>query len=433
MSKFNIVRQSSYRHLFGTPNKSKDTYLQVPIQFNGDGDHIAGNGQFMAFAGRGGGGPINVLKNDQVGRFNINNPKVSVHRNKVLDLKWSPFVDTLLASTGEDAVVNVTNLPEAGLTENITKADVEMKGHTKKVTQLEWNPTSSNVLASAGADKSVRVWDVTTGECASQYAEFGDVVHHINWNRNGSQLAAIGKDKTCRIFDPRDAKSCVQIGGQEGGKKCSVQWCSAVGLVATIGFTARSKRQIHLWDLAKTDKAVGIIDIDSNNGIFNTYYDHDTSVLFLAGKGDSSIAYYEIVKEAPFCHFLSKFGDNNSQKGFAWLPKSTLDVEKCEVAKCLRVLNDSIVPVSFQVPRKSDLFQEDLFPATRAPIAAQDSAAWLEGKNAEPVLMSMNPADNTDRPVAKAAFVAKKTYAQLEAELAAANKRIAELEAAAAN
>merc|ERR1712194_966250 len=90
-------------------------------------------------------------------------------------------------------------------------------------------------------------------------------------------------------------------------------------------------------------------------------YDPDNSILYLAGKGDSSIKYFEIVDEAPYIHFLSEFRHSSAQKGIAWVPKHSLDTSKCEIARCLQLLRDSVQPVSFVVPRKSEMFQAGLY------------------------------------------------------------------------
>lgn len=49
---------------------------------------------------------------------------------------------------------------------------------------------------------------------------------------------------------------------------------------------------------------------------------------------------------------------------------------------CLKV-------VSFTVPRKSELFQEDLYPDTLGDTASLNAEEWAEGKDAEPLLISL--------------------------------------------
>ena len=150
-------------------------------------------------------------------------------------------------------------------------------------------------------------------------------------------------------------------------------------------------------------------------------------MLYLAGKGDSSVRYYEITNNnGQYIHFLNSFSDSESQKGICFLPKRTVNVQKCEVARCLRLMRDKIIPVGFRVPRKSDLFQKDLYPPGYAGAAALEAKEWFDGKNEDPILTSMKPGEQVR---AKVEFTAKKTYAELEAELKAAQARIKELEA----
>ena len=40
---------------------------------------------------------------------------------------------------------------------------------------------------------------------------------------------------------------------------------------------------------------------------------------------------------------------------------------------------------------QDECFQEDLFPDDYAGVAALDGASWLDGKNAPPVMTSMDP------------------------------------------
>lgn len=44
--------------------------------------------------------------------------------------------------------------------------------------------------------------------------------------------------------------------------------------------------------------------------------------------------------------------------------------------------------LQFFVPRKSELFQEDLYPDTRGTTPALSPEDWIAGKNANPILVS---------------------------------------------
>jgi len=72
------------------------------------------------------------------------------------------------------------------------------------------------------------------------------------------------------------------------------------------------------------------------------------------------------------------------------MPKRGCDVSTCEISRFYRLNNNGFAQViPFKVPRKSELFQEDLYPDTQADIPAITAAEWWDGKNAEPVMMSM--------------------------------------------
>jgi len=139
------------------------------------------------------------------------------------------------------------------------------------------------------------------------------------------------------------------------------------------------------------DKEVANADLDSAAGVFIPYYDQDTSMLYLAGKGDAAIKYWEIVNEEPYVHFLSEFRDNESTKGACFLPKTVCDTKVCEVSVCYRVMKDFISPISFQVPRKSEMFQADIFPDTNAGRPVSTADEYVAGQNKSPLKKSMKP------------------------------------------
>lgn len=54
------------------------------------------------------------------------------------------------------------------------------------------------------------------------------------------------------------------------------------------------------------------------------------------------------------------------------------------------------------VPRKSELFQEDLYPDTLGDTAAMTADEWIGGKDAEPILISLK--EGYKPPESKAAI-----------------------------
>jgi len=239
------------------------------------------------------------------------------------------------------------------------------------------------------------------------------------------------KTKKIRILDPRDSKTAISGEGFAGTKKSSVVWASNQEKLLGVGFSKTSGRQYGVWDPKKLDTPLIISDLDQSAGVIIPFYDPDNSILYLAGKGDASIRYFELVKDKPYLHFLSEFRDTLSQQGVAWVPKRALDTTKCEIALCLRLMKESVVPISFQVPRKSDLFQKDLFPDAYAGVPALEAKDWLGGENKPPVLRPMKPGEaaKTETTTKATTFVAKKSPTELQEENERLLKRVAELEA----
>lgn len=56
-------------------------------------------------------------------------------------------------------------------------------------------------------------------------------------------------------------------------------------------------------------------------------------LLLLLPQGDSSIRYFEVTDESPFIHYLSTYSSKEPQRGMGYMPKTGLDVNKCEIAR----------------------------------------------------------------------------------------------------
>lgn len=430
-----FVRASSYRHVHGTPAKPEGEFCELKPQCTGEGNYIAANSKFFCYSGIGGGGPVIVWPLNKPGRLPHNVPSLQVHKDAVLDYQFNPFNDNLLATGGEDCHVKVSQIPDDGIKVNITEAAANLEGHERKINVLHWNPAASNILASASADLTLKIWDIEKQACLNTFADFGDVCQSFDWNPDGSQITTTCKDLSMRVFDPRVPASVIKFAGFSGSKSSRGLFRGDKNQVIAVGSSKQSARQYGLWDLKMPEKALTLVDIDTSAGVLIPTYDDDNGILYVAGKGDGNIRYFEIVDTDPYVHFLSEFRDNSSQKGIAWLPKRSVDTTKCEVACAFRLMKDKMVPISFQVPRKSaDTFQKDLYPDTYAGIPALSADAWASGKNATPAKRSMNPknaaaagaAASSSAPVA---LKVQKSPADLQRELDAANSKIAALEA----
>jgi coronin-1B/1C/6 len=89
--------------------------------------------------------------------------------------------------------------------------------------------------------------------------------------------------------------------------------------------------------------------IDNAAGILMPFYDNDTQVLFLVGKGDGNIRYYEIVDDNNQIYFLSEYKSSVPAQGAGALPKRCVDVNKNEIFRIYKATATNIEPISFTV------------------------------------------------------------------------------------
>lgn len=425
-----FVRASKYRHVYAETPKVEETYTGFRLStVTGEQSYIKGNNKYFAVGLQGGGGPFAVVPYGQYGRFDANSNIVNGHSGPVLDFEWNPFHDELLASASDDSSIKLWLIPEGGLTETLTDPFVDLSGHAKKVTLLRFHPTAANVLASAGADHVLKLWDIEKGGEMATLELHDQLIQDIVWDYMGSNLATSCKDKNIRIIDPRAGVVAGTVeNAHEGAKSFKLTYLGATNKLVSVGFTKQSQRQLKIYDPRNLAEEVKRMDIDQAAGVILPFYDPDTSLLYLAGKGDGNIRYFEMVDENPYCFPISEYRSTVAAKGMAMIPKRGLDVMKCETARMLKLTSNSVEPLSFIVPRKSDAFQDDIFPPSAAGVPAHTADEWWAGSDQEPIKISLAPGADSPARTASSTFTPPKNALQLAKELSEAQARIAELE-----
>ncbi|KAM9306766.1 coronin-1C isoform 1-T1 [Pholidichthys leucotaenia] len=387
-----VVRQSKFRHVFGQAVRNDQCYDDIRVsRVTWDSSFCAVNPKFVAIIiEASGGGAFLVLPLQKTGRIDKVYPTVCGHTGPVLDIDWCPHNDLVIASGSEDCTVMVWQIPENGLDSPLSEPVVVLEGHSKRVGIVSWHPTARNVLLSAGCDNQIVIWNVGTGQAMISLDDMHpDVIFSVSWSRNGSLLCTACKDKKVRVIDPRKKKIVAEKDKAHEGARPMRAIFLADGNIFTTGFSRMSERQLALWKSDNMDEPVCVQEMDTSNGVLLPFYDPDTSVVYLCGKGDSSIRYFEITDEAPFVHYLNTFSTKEPQRGMGYMPKRGLDVNKCEIARFYKLHERKCEPIIMTVPRKSDLFQDDLYPDTAGPDPALEAEEWFAGKNGGPILISL--------------------------------------------
>uniref|UniRef100_A0A671Y961 Coronin n=1 Tax=Sparus aurata TaxID=8175 RepID=A0A671Y961_SPAAU len=387
-----VVRTSKFRHVFGQGVKADQCYDDIRIsQMTWDSNFCSVNPKFVAMiVDASGGGAFMVLPLSKTGRIDMSYPTVCGHTGPVLDIEFCPHNDNIIASGSEDCSVMIWEIPDGGLTTSLTDPVVKLDGHSKRVGILSWHPTAHNVLMSAACDNVVILWNVARGEEVVRIdTVHTDLIYSACWNRDGSRILTACKDKFLRVLDPRKGTVLLEKEKPHEGSRPIRAVFVSDGKILTTGFSRMSERQVALWDPKNFGEPLTLQELDTSSGVLLPFFDPDTGVVYLCGKGDSSIRYFEITDEAPYVHYLSMYSSKESQKGIGSMPKRGLEVNKCEITRFYKLHERKCEPIVMTVPRKSDLFQEDLYPDTIGPEPSVEADEWFQGKDAPPIMISL--------------------------------------------
>ncbi|KAJ7631272.1 microtubule binding protein [Mycena polygramma] len=408
MSRF--VRASKYRHVFGQPAKKEHGVENVKVTNSAwDTNVVAASGEYLSINwNASGGGAFAILPLPSpfhatgfTYKLPDSLPLARSHTAPVLDTDWSPHNDRLVASGGEDGKVMLWKVEPAqfdgwGL-EGWTPTDFDpvarIDASPRKVGQVLFHPTAANVLASASGEHTVKLWDLANPEDPrSVLGGHGDAIQSIAFNPTGTLLATTCRDRKLRLFDPRAGGDAVRITDGHGGIKGSrVVWMGEHDRIATTGFSKMSDRQVGVWETGGLTNLKTIV-LDQSAGVVMPFWS-DNNILFLAGKGDGNIRYYEY--ESDSLYALSEHQSSSPQRGICFLPRRALSVSDCEIARAYKVTGSSIEPVAFIVPRKADSFQSDIFPPAPSSEASLSAAEFFSGKTPSLRLVSLEDGKTT--------------------------------------
>ena len=96
------------------------------------------------------------------------------------------------------------------------------------------------------------------------------------------------------MIDPRSGEVVSEGQGHEGSKPSRICFLGTMNKLFTTGFSKMSERQYALWDPADLSKPLALDMIDNSSGVLFPYYDEDTKMVYVGGKGDGNIRYYEV-------------------------------------------------------------------------------------------------------------------------------------------
>ncbi|KAI0166485.1 DUF1900-domain-containing protein [Xylariaceae sp. FL1272] len=400
-----FVRASKYRHVFGKSTRKEFCYDNLRISRNAwDTNLVKANPEYLSVNWEaGGGGAFAVIPLNEKGKVPDVIPLFRGHTATVLDTDWNPFNDRLIASAADDGKVMLWEVPQGFslFTDAEEPADVapvlKLTGHSRKVGQVLFNPAAENILASASGDLTIKLWDVGAGSTVYTL-NHPDIVQSLSWNASGTMLATTSRDKKLRVWDVRQERPASECQGHEGAKNSRAVWLGEHNRIATTGFSKMSDRQLALWEPGNSSPIGGFSVLDSISGVCMPFWDDGSNVLYLAGKGDGNIRYFEYENDK--FEFLSEYKSPEPQRGIAFLPKRGVNVHENEVMRAFKTVNDTYIePISFTVPRRAETFQSDIFPPCVGSKPAVSAQEWISGKSGVPPKIDFESIYDGNAPV----------------------------------
>ncbi|XP_053370623.1 coronin-7-like isoform X3 [Clarias gariepinus] len=398
---------SKFRHIQGAV-LHRDTHITnlrgMSLTTPGECDGFSANGQRVAVPLATAGGQIAVLELSQPGKLPDTALPTIQNTVSVADFCWDPFDAHKLVVACDDAKIRVWKIPKGGLVETVTEPQCVLQGHTEKIYSIKFHPHASGLLVSSSYDMTVRMWNLETGQEIKKLSGHQDQIFGMAWSPDGKLLATVCKDGKVRLFDPRKSTEPIQEGpGPEGHRGGRIVWVCDGQYILVSGFDCRSERTLYLFSAKSLATGpVATVPADVSPSTLVPFYDADTSLAILTGKGDTRVYIYEIITEAPYFMECSSFHSSEPHKGLCFMPKTVCDVRDVEVARAVRLSKTSIEQVAFKVPRvKKEFFQDDVFPETAVWWESTlSAAAWLSGSDRQHHKISLQPKDMT--PVSEA-------------------------------
>lgn len=319
-------------------------------------------------------------------------PLLHAHTDTVTDMEFSPFHDGLLATASQDCLVKVWHIPEKGLETSLTNPECTFSHKQRRVERVGYHPTADCLLYSTSAG-CINLWDLTEQKEIFSNNEHPEVIQAISWKQDGTVFGTTCKDKMVRIVDPRAATPIVQVADSHQSIKDSrIVWLGSQNRILTTGFDAARLRQVIIRDLRNLSAPEKTLELDCSTGILMPLFDPDTNMLFLAGKGDTTIGYLEVTDKDPY--LIEGIRHSGEQtKGACLVPKRALRVMEGEVNRVMQLTSNSVIPIMYQVPRKTYRdFHADLYPDTVGYRSELSPNQWINGINKAVPKISLDPA-----------------------------------------
>ncbi|KIH63978.1 WD domain, G-beta repeat protein [Ancylostoma duodenale] len=374
----------------------QDTIFDLPIgNLSCTNNGIQASANYLAFHVEGEGGKLGALPIGAKGRRTRKDMSiVCAHGDQVDDFCFMTFNDDLLATCSRDDNVKIWRLSGEEARPAL-ECEVNV-GHAVLLDALKPHATASNIIAVASIGDAYII-DVEKKTLAITLGGFSDKGQSLDWSEDGKLLAiSADKGRQVCVYDVRSGSSPIQrLDVHQGlGRESRVLFCG--DRLLSSGFTSKRAQEVHVLDIGKWDKPIHTQEYVSTTGVLMPFYDPDTKLVFLVGKGTNKLFLAEFQTKVPYLSPVYEMSLAEQNLGACLGSKRNVTVMNGEVDTLYQLTKHSIMPIPCIVPRRSYRdFHADLFPDTRGSHAGCTSSEWLAGADALPAKISLAPKSAT--------------------------------------
>ncbi|EAR92825.3 coronin (macronuclear) [Tetrahymena thermophila SB210] len=379
-----MAQKFRFRNLFA---KSHTKWEDIqPLGGATDGYIIAGNSKFIAFPLQGGmGSTLGVLSYKQSGRVKQIS-QIRAHTSHITDFKFLPYQENTVATASQDATIKFWHIDDDN-SKDIDTPLTTLSGHALKINLIAPHNSAKGILASASYDKTIKVWNTEESKDVLTINQGSNYALCLEWSHDGSILGSTWNDKQVRIIDPRQQTFVKEFGAHQSTRAQKMAFLGNTSYFVTTGFDQVQKRQLFLWDIRNTSSNIKVEGCSQAQGVLHPYYDSDLGILYLNGKGEGLVRLFEYQNGTLTTH-QNDVMVTDTTKGYGFLPKYAVDTHQNEVCRLVKLCSKYAEAVSIIYPRRSQDFQEDLYPDCSIDFSLT-AQQWLEGQNAQPKVAAM--------------------------------------------
>lgn len=261
----------------------------------------------------------------------------------------------------------------------------------------------------------MRVWDIQNQKCALTFSDLKQTAYDLSWSHNGSLIGTLTKDKYLSFFDPRKDTTAQRVITHEGARPQKFVWLGDSQNLLTCGFSKLNNREYAVWDTRNFAAPVVKRQLDDLSGTPFTYFDEEHKIVYVAGKGESAVCFFQYNPSNPaLLENLGFYRGAAPQKGLSFLPKRVVDQSSNEISRAVRLTATTVEYVSFKVKRRTAEFQADLYPPIASTEPAMKFEEYISGVDKEALRFELRPetAGAGVGTAKTATFAAKETVVQ---------------------